>query len=82
LEEDEIFGVALRACGYHFADLWKYNRSFACTWNNLPATPEELAEGPAKVIHSVRDYRRLPERELRAVFRQHRRQTGSSAQRQ
>lgn len=72
LEEGEIFGIALRACGYHFADLWSHNQSFACTWNGLPAAPEELSAGPAKVIHSVRDYKSMPERELRQFFRERR----------
>lgn len=72
LEEDEVFGIALRACGYHFADLWSHNQSFACTWNGLPAAPEELCSGPAKVIHSVRDYKTMSERELRHFFRERR----------
>ena len=69
LQEDEIFGLSLRAFGYHFADLWEFNRSFGCTWGTLPASPQELLDGGAKVIHSVRDYEGLSEAETRAFFR-------------
>jgi hypothetical protein len=72
LQEDEIFGLTLRACGYHFCDLWEYNGSFACTWGDLPANPEVLLESTAKVIHSVRDSSALPEADVRAMFRRKR----------
>ena len=72
LEEDEIFGLALRACGYHFVDLWLYNQSFACSHGCLPASPANLVAAGVKVVHSVRDYNLASEEEVRAFFRKHR----------
>lgn len=72
LEEDHMFGLTLRGCGFEFVDLWETSKSFACSWGRLPAPPDELAASTAKVTHSVRSFEGLDEAAVRSIFRSYR----------
>jgi hypothetical protein len=74
LVEDVIISMCTKSVDFHLMDLGGAHQTFAVRYRGLPAPPEELVEQAYSVIHSVKDFENLREAEIRAYFRQLRRQ--------
>ncbi len=72
LAEDHITNVSVLSVGLDAADFSLGDRPCAQAWRGLPAAPDELLAKGKKVVHSVRYWRDMKERDVRAFFRRHR----------
>lgn len=68
LEEDHLFSLVISAIGFKLKDLSAESEPFAVAWKVLPASPKTLLESNKKIIHSVRSWAGLDEREIRNYF--------------
>lgn len=76
LEEDHLFGLLVKACGFNLADLSTEHKPFGCAWKGLPAAPEQLCKDDKKIVHSTRFWENMKEEEIRTYFRQKRDASG------
>ncbi len=73
LQEDHLFGPLVWSVGKRFGDLASGRLPFGCAWVGLPASPQRLVADGKKVIHSIRSWGDMKEPEIRAFFRERRR---------
>ncbi len=75
LGEDHLFALLFKSLGLQLGDLSSGNLPFACAWKGLPASPEELFFRKKKIIHSVRRWESLNEKDIRDYYKEKRRQS-------
>ena len=68
LGEDHLFALLTVAAGFHIGDFGGPGDPLALRWHGLPAAPSELLAQEKLVTHSVRYWKNLKEREIRAMF--------------
>jgi hypothetical protein len=70
LEEDHLFGLALRACGMELADFGSFDDELpiGCHLRRLAASPEDLVKAKKALIHSTRLWEDMDEAAIRAYF--------------
>jgi hypothetical protein len=67
--EDHLYSLLVTAAGFDLADLADGEESLMGTrWLDLPASPEQLLADGRELIHSLRRWEEMNEREIRAVF--------------
>ncbi len=74
LEEDHIFGLALRACGMRLSDFGSASDTLPIGAHlpGLAASPADLIEANKALIHSIRSWNEMDETAVRAHFARHR----------
>lgn len=72
LGEDHLFSLLFKSAGYNLGDLSSGDASFACAWKGLPASPEELYFKKKKIIHSVRKWDNMDEKDIRRFYKEKR----------
>jgi glycosyltransferase involved in cell wall biosynthesis len=70
LGEDHIMTLLTMAVGYQIGDFSGPTDPMAIKWRGLPAHPGELLSCRKLVVHSVRSWENLDERQIRAIFAQ------------
>lgn len=68
LGEDHLFSLLAKATGFELGSLSAKGMPFGCAWKGLPVSPEELAGDNKKIIHSVRYWNNMTEKDIRAYF--------------
>jgi hypothetical protein len=70
VQEDHLFGLALRACGMRLSDFGSGSDTLpiGIRWHGLPASPEDLVHARKALIHSTRFWQDLDETAVRAEF--------------
>jgi glycosyltransferase involved in cell wall biosynthesis len=71
LQEDQIFAIALRACGFKLADFGSKRGEagpFATKHIGMPAHPQQLIDEGKSLIHSTRSFGDMDEASIRSVF--------------
>jgi hypothetical protein len=81
LGEDHLMALMTMAAGYRIADFGGPADPLALKWKGLPAHPADLLSAGKLVIHSVRFWKDLSERQIRDTFAQERVQDESSCRR-
>lgn len=69
LEEDHLIAIMAKSAGFSFVDMSAKDKPFACAWKGLPASPVVLARSGKKIIHSVRFWNHISEKDIRFYFR-------------
>lgn len=69
LGEDHLFSLLFKSAGYNLGDLSTGDAGFACAWKGLPAPPEELYFRKKKIIHSVRKWENMDEKDIRMFYK-------------
>lgn len=81
LGEDHIMSLLTMAAGYRIGDFGGPADPMALKWQGLPAHPADLLTAGKLVIHSVRSWQDLSERQIRDIFAQARAQDESMSTR-
>jgi len=68
LGDDHILSLLTLAAGFRIGDFGGPADPLALRWQGLPAHPDDLLAARKLVTHSVRSWRELDEREIRARF--------------
>ncbi len=68
LGEDHIMALLTMAAGYRIGDFGGPADPLALKWQGLPAHPADLLTAGKVVIHSVRSWQDLSERQIRDIF--------------
>lgn len=69
LQNDHIYGLLAAALGLELLDFNLPNGPMAITWRGLPASPQDLVERGAMVVHSTRFWGQMDEAQVRTFFR-------------
>ena len=73
ISEDFIFSILTMACGYTMGDFSTGNLPMAIRWRGLPDSPENLITRKKKIIHSVKFWKDMDQKTIRAFFAKKRR---------
>ena len=74
LGEDHIFSLLTKAVGFDLCSLSINKLPFGCAWKGLPGAPQQLLDDNKKIIHSVRYWGDMKEKDIRNFFKQKRRE--------
>lgn len=74
LEEDHLFGLLAAAVGMAIGNMHTSPLPFGTAWKTLPACPADLAMQGKKIVHSTRGWHEMDEADVRAFFRERRRE--------
>lgn len=74
LQEDHMWGLMAYAVGMKVAHFHIPDNPMAVVWKGLPAAPEDLVKANAKIVHSTRYWKQMNEDQIRAFFKQRRRE--------
>jgi hypothetical protein len=69
LQNDHTYSLLCRAVSLDLVDFNIPNGPLAITWRGLPASPADLIEQGAKVVHSTRFWKNMDEAQVRTFFR-------------
>jgi len=74
LGEDHLFALMIKSIGFKLGSLSSVGQSFALAWKGLPASPQQLLDEGRKIIHSTRYWESMKEEDIRAWFKEIRKQ--------
>ena len=74
LQEDHLWGLLCYAVGLKVARFHIPEQPLAVVWKGLPCSPDDLVKVNAKIVHSTRYWQNMNEDQIRAYFRQRRRE--------
>lgn len=66
--EDYVITIFMEAAGYSLEEFGRPGDPLAIKWIGLPAHPEEVLSWGSAIVHSVRSWEGMNERQCRAVF--------------
>ncbi|MBX3065806.1 MAG: hypothetical protein KF726_22700 [Anaerolineae bacterium] len=69
LQNDHTYSLLARALGLELVDFNLPNGPMAITWRGLPASPQDLVERGAMVVHATRFWGQMDEAQIRTFFR-------------
>ncbi|MBX3086291.1 MAG: hypothetical protein KF716_31940 [Anaerolineae bacterium] len=69
LQNDHTYSLLCKAVALDLIDFNVPNGPMAITWRGLPASPQDLIEQGAKVVHSTRFWKNMDEAQVRTFFR-------------
>jgi hypothetical protein len=78
LGEDHLMALLTIANGLHLGDFATGDQPLALRWRGLPDSPERLLASGKAIVHSVRSWQEMNEREVRGVFAAARRERAGS----